>query len=104
MSPESRDRGSTFMPEAQSAHKAVALSYDGTGAPRVTARGTGELAKKIIEIAQSEGIPVQKNEALVDALIQIDLNREIPPQLYVAVAEILALIYKLDSKKQQKFK
>ncbi|WP_434512340.1 EscU/YscU/HrcU family type III secretion system export apparatus switch protein [Desulfitobacterium sp. AusDCA] len=92
------------MPETQSAPKAVALSYDGTGAPKVTARGTGELAKKIIEIAQAEGIPIQKNETLVDALVQIDLNREIPPQLYVAVAEILALIYKLDSRKQKKLK
>lgn len=92
------------MPETQSAPKAVALSYDGTGAPKVTARGTGELAKKIIEVAQAEGIPIQKNETLVDALVQIDLNREIPPQLYVAVAEILALIYKLDSRKQKKLK
>lgn len=90
------------MPEAQSTPKAVALSYDGTGAPKVTARGTGELAKKIIDVAQAEGIPIQKNEPLVDALVQIDLNREIPPQLYVTVAEILALIYKLDSRKQKK--
>lgn len=90
------------MPDSQSMPKAVALSYDGTGAPKVTARGTGELAKKIIEVAQAEGIPIQKNEPLVNALVQIDLNREIPPQLYVAVAEILALIYKLDSRRQQK--
>lgn len=89
------------MPEPTPPKKAVALSYDGTGAPRVTARGTGELARKIIEVAQAEGIPIQENEALVEALVQIDLNREIPTQLYVAVAEILALIYKLDSHKQQ---
>lgn len=89
------------MPEPTSPKKAVALSYDGTGAPKVTAQGTGELAKRIIQAAQAEGIPIQKNEALVEALVQIDLNREIPPQLYVAVAEILALIYKLDNHKQQ---
>lgn len=88
------------MPEPTSPKKAVALSYDGTGAPKVTAQGTGELAKRIIQAAQAEGIPIQKNEALVEALVQIDLNREIPPQLYVAVAEILALIYKLDNHKQ----
>lgn len=88
------------MPEAKPPKKAVALSYEGTGAPKVTARGTGELARKIIEVAQAEGIPIQKNESLVDVLVQIDLNREIPPQLYVAVAEILALVYKMDSHKQ----
>jgi flagellar biosynthesis protein len=83
--------------------KAVALSYDGTGAPKVIARGTGELAQRIIEVAEVQGIPIQKNEALVEAFVQIDLNREIPPQLYVAVAEILALIYKLDSRKRPNF-
>ncbi|HVJ49025.1 EscU/YscU/HrcU family type III secretion system export apparatus switch protein [Desulfitobacterium sp.] len=92
------------MPEAAQPKKAVALSYDGSGAPKVIARGRGELAQKIIEVAQGEGIPIQKNGALVDVLVQIDLNREIPSQLYVAVAEILALVYKLDSRKQQKWK
>lgn len=92
------------MPEATPPKKAVALSYEGSGAPKVIAQGTGELAKKIIKVAQAEGIPIQKNEALVEALVQIDLNREIPPQLYVAVAEILALVYKLDNHKQQKLK
>lgn len=92
------------MPEATPPKKAVALNYEGSGAPKVIARGTGELAKKIIKVAQAEGIPIQKNEALVEALVQIDLNREIPPQLYVAVAEILALVYKLDNHKQQKLK
>lgn len=88
------------MPDAKPSKKAVALSYEGTGAPKVTAQGTGELARKIIEVAQAEGIPIQKNESLVDVLVRIDLNREIPPQLYVAVAEILALVYKMDSHKQ----
>ncbi|MEA4902775.1 EscU/YscU/HrcU family type III secretion system export apparatus switch protein [Desulfitobacterium sp.] len=92
------------MPEDTRSEKAVALSYKGSGAPKVIARGTGELAKKIIEVARNEGIPIQKNETLVEALVQIDLNHEIPPQLYAAVAEILALIYKLDSRKQQKLK
>lgn len=89
------------MPEPTPPKKAVALSYDGNGAPKVTARGTGKLAQRIIEVAEAQGIPIQKNEALVEALVQIDLNREIPPQLYVAVAEILALIYKLDSRKRR---
>lgn len=89
------------MPDTPSPKKAVALSYDGSGAPKVTARGKGELAQKIIAVAQAEGIPIQKNEALVDALVQIDVNREIPPQLYTAVAEMLAFIYRLNERKQQ---
>jgi len=53
----------------------------------------------MIEAAEAEGIPIQKNEVLIEALMQVELTKEIPPQLYRAVAEILAFIYKLDKKK-----
>jgi Uncharacterized homolog of the cytoplasmic domain of flagellar protein FhlB len=76
--------------------KAAALVYDRVGAPRIVAKGEGEVARKIIEVAQTEGIPIQKNEVLVEALMQVELTKEIPPQLYRAVAEILAFIYRLD--------
>lgn len=76
--------------------KAAALVYDQLGAPRLVAKGTGETAKKIIEVALTEGIPIQKNEVLVEALMQVELTKEIPPQLYRAVAEILAFVYRLD--------
>jgi flagellar biosynthesis protein len=79
--------------------KAAALAYDHIGAPRIVAKGSGELARKIIETAQAEGIPLQKNEQLIEALMQIELTKEIPPQLYRAVAEILALIYRLEKMK-----
>ena len=76
--------------------KAVALAYDQIGAPRVVAKGEGEVAKKIIETAESEGIPLQKDNLLVEALLQVELTKEIPPQLFQAVAEVLAFIYRLE--------
>jgi len=82
--------------------KAAALAYDKVGAPRVVAKGSGHLAQKIIEFAQANGIPIQANEPLVEALIQVELSKEIPPELYQAVAEILAFIYKLDKLKAEK--
>ncbi|HZK83740.1 MAG TPA: EscU/YscU/HrcU family type III secretion system export apparatus switch protein [Desulfosporosinus sp.] len=79
--------------------KAAAIVYDQTGAPRIVAKGVGEVARKMIEVAEAEGIPIQKNEVLIEALMQVELTKEIPPQLYRAVAEILAFIYRLDKKK-----
>jgi flagellar biosynthesis protein len=85
--------------EKEKKEKAAALVYDQTGAPRIVAKGVGEVARKMIEAAKTEGIPIQKNEVLVEALMQVELTKEIPPQLYRAVAEILAFIYRLDKKK-----
>ena len=79
--------------------KAAALVYDQTGAPRIVAKGLGEVAKKMIEAAEAEGIPIQKNELLVEALMQVELTKEIPAQLYRAVAEILAFVYRLEKAK-----
>lgn len=76
--------------------KAAALAYDKVGVPRVVAKGVGEVAKKIIETAEAEGIPIEKDELLVEALMQVDLTKEIPPELYQAVAELLAFIYRLE--------
>lgn len=76
--------------------KAVALAYDQIEAPRVVAKGEGEVARKIIEIAESEGIPLQKDNLLVEALLQVELTKEIPMQLYQAVAEVLAFVYQLE--------
>lgn len=79
--------------------KAAALVYDQTGAPRIVAKGVGEVARKMIRAAEEEGIPIQKNEILVEALMQVELTKEIPPQLYRAVAELLAFIYRLEKAK-----
>lgn len=85
--------------EEKNRKRAAALSYDHVGVPRIVAKGDGLVAQKIIEMAQEKGIPIQKNGSLVDALMQVELSREIPPKLYQAVAEVLAFIYKLEKRK-----
>ena len=78
-------------------HAAVALAYSGAiSAPRVVAKGRGLIAEAIIERAQAAGVYVHESPALVSLLMQVDLDRQIPPQLYVAVAEVLAWVYRLD--------
>ena len=82
--------------------QAAAIAYDHIGVPQVVAKGNGLVARRIIEFAEEKGIPMQNNESLVEALMQVELSKEIPPQLYQAVAEVLAFIYKLDRIKAQK--
>ena len=79
--------------------KAVALRYskDDDRAPRVVAKGEGSIARKIREIAESNDIPVRRDDTLVELLAQIEIDREIPPELYAAVAELLAWIYRANA-------
>ena len=83
---------------SQKQKKATALRYDANTdtAPRVTAKGYGILAEKIIELARKEGIPIREDPDLIEALIQLDFHEEIPPVLYKSVAEILAFVYRLN--------
>lgn len=77
---------------------AVALTYTETdAAPRVVARGRGVIAEQIIARAREHGVYVHESPELVSLLLQIDLDQRIPPQLYVAVSELLAWIYRLES-------
>lgn len=80
--------------------KAVALKYDRKkdNAPRVIAKGRGEIAKKIIEVAQAHDVPLYEEKNLIQILEALDLETEIPPELYRAVAEVLAFIYRLNGK------
>ena len=78
--------------------KAVALYYDGNNAPHVSAKGTGDVAKQIIAIAQEHGVPLCDNSALVDLLVTLELGDEIPEALYIAVAYIIAFAYQLEGK------
>jgi flagellar biosynthesis protein len=75
---------------------AVALRYnpDKDAAPVVVAKGKGAIADKIIELAAANGVAVREDKALVTVLSKLDLDREIPPQLYAAVAAILAFLYR----------
>jgi flagellar biosynthesis protein len=76
---------------------AVALAYEGgDGAPRVVAKGRGVLAATIIERAREAGVFVHESPELVAMLMQIDLDARIPPQLYIAVAELLAWVYRIE--------
>lgn len=77
---------------------AVALSYDGDGAPRVTASGHGMVAERIIEVARENDVPYQQNAELARLLSQVELGDEIPRALYVAVAEVLAFAYTLSGR------
>lgn len=77
---------------------AVALAYrDGMTAPRVVAKGQGLIAEEIIRRAQEAGVYVHTSAELVALLMQIDLDERIPPELYVAVAELLAWLYRLEN-------
>lgn len=71
---------------------AVALRYTEPEAPKVVAVGRGWLGEKIIAAAQEHGVPLEANPALAEALSHIELDTEIPEELYVAIAEILAFI------------
>ncbi len=77
--------------------QAVAITYEaGDGAPRVVAKGKGLLAEEIIERAKAAGVFVHESPDLVNLLMQVDLDERIPPQLYIAVAELLAWLYRLE--------
>ena len=81
------------------ASQAVALVYDeADGAPRVIAKGRGLLAEEIIARAQAAGVFVHESPELVSLLMRVDMDARIPPELYVAVAELLAWLYRLEQK------
>ncbi len=80
--------------------KAAALKYspDKGKSPRMVAKGRGLVAKRIIEVAKECGVPIHEDSELVEVLSALELNEEIPPDLYKAVAEVLAFIYRLQMK------
>lgn len=76
---------------------AVALAYSAEdGAPRVVAKGSGWLAEEIVKRAREADVFVHESPELVSLLMQVDLDDRIPPALYVAVAELLAWLYRLE--------
>lgn len=85
-------------------NKAVALSYDSNDvAPKVIAKGKGAIADKIIEKGLEEDIKVYKDEELVENLMGLEINEEIPEELYNAVAEIIFYIYNLDKERGKSY-
>ncbi|SEL14054.1 EscU/YscU/HrcU family type III secretion system export apparatus switch protein [Ectothiorhodospira marina] len=79
--------------------QAIALKYTGKGAPRLTAKGAGDIARQILDLADEHGVPIHEDAALTSALAQIPLGDEIPENLYVAVAEVLAFVYMLSGRR-----
>lgn len=83
---------------ARQQQMAIALAYGaGDFAPRVVAKGKGLIAEQIIEKAKSHQVFVHESKELVALLMQVDLDDHIPPQLYLAIAEILAWLYQLEN-------
>lgn len=82
------------------ARKAVALKYEPgeRSAPVVIAKGKGHLADAIISKATENGVPIQEDRSLVEVLSKLDIDQEIPPELYALVAEILSFIYRSDKR------
>ena len=80
--------------------RAAALRYEPgrDRAPRVIASGQGHMADRILALAHEHGVPVQQDPALAAALTQLELDREIPPQLFAAVAEVIGFLYRLQGR------
>ncbi len=82
--------------------KAVALKYKAYEdmAPKVVAKGKGEIAKKIIEKAREFDVPLFQNKELASMLLNVEINEEIPKEMYEAVVEVFIWLYKLEEKAQ----
>lgn len=80
--------------------KAAALRYDPgrEKAPRLLAKGQGHVAQRLLARAREAGIPVYEDRPLVEALLSLELEAEIPPELYRVVAAVLAFVYRLDGR------
>ena len=81
--------------------KAVALGYNRSqdNAPKVLASGAGEIANKIISLAKEQDIPIKEDPDIIEILSKVEVDQEIPPNLYKAVAEIFSFLYKITNKK-----
>jgi flagellar biosynthesis protein len=90
------------MHPAEPPQNAVALTYQhGDAAPRVVASGRGLIAEEIIARARAHGVFVHQSKELVALLMQVDLDQNIPPALYRAVAELLAWLYHVERTQQE---
>jgi len=83
---------------------AVALLYDGENAPRVTAKGRGELAARIVQLAEQHNVPLEGDPELAAILSQIPTGDEIPESLYRAIAEVISFAYLVSGKRPPGFK
>jgi len=84
--------------------QAVALRYESKEdrAPKLAAKGRGYVAERILELARQYNIPVRQDKNLLQILSRLDLNQEIPSEVYKAVAEILAFVYRLSNRQLER--
>ena len=85
-------------PRPETRHLAVPLTYEKPAAPRVVAMGRGWLGEKIIETARAHGVPLRQDAALAEALATIELDTDIPEDLYRAVAEVIGFVLKMNAR------
>ena len=84
--------------------KAVALAYRGEyHAPKIIAKGKGEIANKIIETGKEKDIEIYEDKNLIEDLLKLDLYEEIPPELYEVVSEIILFVYSIDKQKGENY-
>lgn len=90
--------------DRRSPRRAAAVRYDPATdrAPRIVAAGEGHVAEAIIEEAQRHGVPLYQDPYLAEALVKLPVGAEIPPRLYVAIARVLAFVYRLDQQKRRR--
>lgn len=86
------------MTDSDKLKTATALQYDGKQAPTITAKGHGELADDIIAVAREHGVLIHQDEQLSQLLSQLQLGEQIPSQLYIVIAELIAFSYVLQGK------
>ncbi|MGL4615535.1 EscU/YscU/HrcU family type III secretion system export apparatus switch protein [Shewanella sp.] len=86
------------MNEESKVKQAVALSYDGKNAPKIVATGEGLVAEEIIALAKASGVHIHQDPHLSDFLRLLELGEEIPKELYLLIAELIAFVYMLDGK------
>ena len=88
------------MSKEEKSKKAIAMRYDSTKerTPRVIAKGKGNIANNIIKVAQLHKLPIKKDEDLLELLSKVELDREVPENLYKAVAELFSFVYKVTKK------
>lgn len=83
--------------------KAAALKYDmqNDNAPKVVGKGERYTAQKIIEVAKQNNIPIKEDKDMIELLSKIEINQEIPTELYKVVAELFSFIYKLSKEENE---
>jgi len=87
------------MTDAERRTLAVALTYEAPRAPKVVAVGRGELGQRIIDVARTHGVPLQEDPALAEVLSRVEIDTEIPEQLYQAVAVVLGFVLRANARR-----